>query len=533
MTEPTKSTHALPRKQWLAILAVVAVTLVLGTLILRDKTTAGGADAHGHAESSTSAEGSEHKDESHEKHKDEHGEDSAKALAKGPHGGKLLKSGDYAVEVTIFETGAKPQFRLYTYLDGKPVDPAQSQVRLTLERLGQPPQAFAFRKEADYLLGDAVVTEPHSFKVKLNAVHAGKSHEMGYEQAEARVTLTDAQLKSAGVELGTAGPALIGTTLRLLGEVKYNADRTVQVVPRLAGLVEAVHVSAGDTVRKGQVLAVLSSQGLADQRAELLASQRRLSLARTTYERERKLWEARISAEQDMLQARSTMEEARIAVQSAQNKLAALGVALGSVSGGASAGGNLTRYELRSPIDGLVTEKRLSLGETVKEDSAVFTVSDLSSVWVEASVPPRDLGSVVTGLPVVVKANAFDAEANARINYISALVGEQTRNATARIVLANPKGIWRPGLPVSIDVHVDEKQVPVSVAADAVQDLRDWKVVFGRYGTALEARPLELGRSDGKRVEVLGGLKAGERYAETNSFVVKAELGKAGASHEH
>lgn len=529
MNEPTKSTHALPRKQWLAILAVVAVTFVLGTLILRDKTTAGGADAHGHAESSTSAQGSEHKDESHEKHKDEHGEDSVKALAKGPHGGKLLKSGDYAIEVTIFETGVEPQFRLYTYLGGTPVDPAQSQVRLTLERLGQPPQAFAFRKEADYLLGDAVVTEPHSFKVNVKAVHAGKSHEMGYEQAEARVTLTDEQLKSAGVELGTAGPALIGTTLRLLGEVKYNADRTVQVVPRLAGLVEAVHVSAGDTVRKGQVLAVLSSQGLADQRAELLASQRRLSLARTTYERERKLWEARISAEQDMLQARSTMEEAGIAVQSAQNKLASLAGA----SGNASAGSNLTRYELRSPIDGLVTEKRLSLGETVKEDSAVFTVSDLSSVWVEAAVPARDLGSVVMGLPVVVKANAFDAEADARINYISALVGEQTRNATARIVLANPRGIWRPGLPVSIDVRIDEKQVPVSVAADAVQDLRDWKVVFGRYGNALEARPLELGRSDGKRVEVREGLKAGERYAETNSFVVKAELGKAGASHDH
>ena len=514
-----------PKKQWLAIAAVVAVTVVLGAFIIGNKKTTAGSDEHGHSESAAAGE---HKDEAGGEHKeggDEHAHESAKEPEKGAHGGKLLKDGDYAVEVTIFETGAEPRFRLYTYLDGKPVDPAQSQIQLTLERLGQAPQPFTFRKEADFLLGDAVVTEPHSFKVKVKASYAGKSHEMGYEQVEARVTMSDAQLKSAGVELGTAGPAMIGTTVRLLGEIRYNSDRTVQVVPRLAGLVEQVNASAGDTVRKGQVLAVLSSQTLSDQRAELLAAQRRLSLARTTYERERKLWEEKISAEQDMLQARSTMEEASIAVQSAQNKLATLG--------GAPAGGSLTRYELRAPIDGVVTEKRLSLGETVKEDSAVFTVSDLSSVWVEAPVALQDLGSIVRGLPVVVKANAFDAQANAKINYISALVGEQTRNAVARIVLPNPKGVWRPGLPVSIEVLVEEKEVPVSVSVDAVQDLRDWKVVFGRYGSALEARPLELGRSDGKRVEVREGLKAGDLYAQTNSFVVKAELGKAGASHDH
>ena len=112
-------------------------------------------------------------------------------------------------------------------------------------------------------------------------------------------------------------------------------------------------------------------------------------------------------------------------------------------------------------------------------------------------------------------------------------MGEQTRSATARIVVANEKGLWRPGLPVTVEVVAEETQVPVAVAADAIQDLRDWKVVFGRYGDALEARPLELGRRDGRHVEVLSGLRAGERYAAKNSFVIKAELGKAGASHDH
>ena len=503
-----------PKKQWLAIAVVLIITLVLGVFIVSGKKSSGGGDEHGHQEAEA---GEAHKDD------DKHEEDAKPA--KGPHGGKLLKSGDYAVEVTIFETGVEPQFRLYTYLGGKPIDPSQSQIQLSLLRLGQPPQAFTFRKESDYLLGDSVVEEPHSFEVKISATYAGKTHELGYEQVEGRIAMSDAQLKSAGVELGVAGPAKIGTTLRLLGEVKYNSDRTVQIVPRLAGLVEQVLVSAGDTVRKGQVLAVLSSQVLADQRAELLAAQQRLSLARTTYERERTLWEEKITAEQDMLSARSAMQEAAIAVQSAQSKSAALG--------GAASGGGLTRYELRSPIDGVVTEKRISLGEVVKEDSAVFTVSDLSSVWVEAPVSVQDLGGLAMGQATTVRANAFDATATSKVTYISALVGEQTRSAMVRTTLANPKGLWRPGLPVTVEVLLEEKEVPVAVSVKAVQDLRDWKVVFGRYGESLEARPLELGRSDGRMVEVKGGLNAGDRYAATNSFVVKAELGKAGASHDH
>lgn len=516
-----------PKKQMLAIVAVLAAGFLLGAAILTSEKTAPGGNGHGehqeaaHDDEKGGGHADEHKEQNGDAHDDEHAEP-----AKGPHGGKLLSDGRYGVEVTIFETAVEPQFRLYTYLDGKPLDASQSEVELTLERLGQPAQVFKFTKEKDYLKGDAVVVEPHSFAVKVRAVHDGKAYDFGYEQAEARVAMTDAQLQGAGVELAEAGPATIGTTVKLLGEVRYNSDRTVQVVPRLAGLVESVAANAGDRVRKGQVLAVLSSQALADQRTELLAAQRRLALARTTYEREKTLWEEKISPEQDMLQARAAMQEAEIDAQSARQKLAALGSAPGT-------DGSLTRYELRAPIDGVVTDKRVSVGESVQEDVSVFTVSDLSSVWVEAPVSAQDLAAVTAGRKARVSANAFDTKAEGRIAYVSALIGEQTRTATARIVVNNDKGLWRPGLPVTVEVLADETRVPVAVAAEAIQDLRDWKVVFGRYGDALEARPLELGRSDGRHVEVLGGLKAGERYAAKNSFVIKAELGKAGASHDH
>lgn len=503
-------------KSWLAVAIVVVLGAMLGwTILQKDKPQA--IDEHGHAEH---AHGGDHADEDHH-------EDAKQAPpAKGPHGGRLFSAGRFALEVTIFEDGVPPEFRLFPTLDGKPLAPDQAQVTLTLERLGRAPQMIHFKPQGDFLQGDAEVVEPHSFKVAIEAVQGGQTHRFGYEQEEGRVTMSDAQLQQAGVSLAVAGPARINSRLALLGEVHYNDDRTVQVVPRLAGLVEAVPVNAGDHVRKGQVLAVLSSPALADQRAEGLAAQKRLALARANHEREKKLWQDKISAEQDYQQARVALQEAEITEQNSRQKLANLGAT-------AAGSGNLTRFELRSPLDGVVTDKRITVGQSLDERQAVFTVSDLSSVWVTTPVATKDLGVIRPGLTVQVTASGFEAQAAGTITYVSALVGEQTRSAMARVVLPNPKGLWRPGLPVRVEVTSSQAEVPVAVQVDAIQSVRDWQVVFGRHGQQLEARPLTLGRSDGRLVEVLSGLSAGERYAAKNSFVIKAELGKAGASHEH
>lgn len=497
-------------KQSTIIIVVIVVGLLLGGLILGMGKNKSGANAHGHAESKDHAD------------KKGHAEPLVK---KGPHGGRLFSKDDYALEVTIFEQGVKPEFRLYAYKSGKQLDPGTSQVSITLDRLGRPPQVFTFAKTGDYLKGNAIVEEPHSFKATIDARHEDKPYQFSYAQEEARVAMDDEQLKQNGVQILTAGPARIKTSLHLIGEIRLNDDRTVYVVPRLAGIVESVRANAGDQVRKGQVLAIISSQSLSDQRSELLSAQKRLALARTTYAREKMLWEEKISAEQDYLQARAAMQEAQIMAQSAQQKLAALGAS--------SASTNLTQYEIRSPIDGVITDKRISTGSVTKEDANIFVISDLSTVWVDLTVRAEDINMLKTGQKGTVKSSAFDAQDVGTVSYIGALVGEQTRSAKARLVLSNPKGIWRPGLPVNIELIAGEVDVPVAVSVDAIQTVRDWSVVFGRYDQQLEARPLELGRSDGKFVEVLKGLNAGEKYAGTNSFLIKAELGKASASHDH
>lgn len=366
---------------------------------------------------------------------------------------------------------------------------------------------------------------------------AAPADEHAHGEGAEKITLDAAQVKAAGIVLAAAAPAKISVVTSLPGEIRFNEDRTAHVVPKLAGVVMEVHADLGQSVKQGQVLAVIASSGLSDQRSELLSAQRRLALASTTLEREKRLWQDKISAEQDYLQAQQAMSEAEIAVQNARQKLNAIGAGAGS---GTGSGKNLSRLELRAPFSGVVMEKHLAQGEAVKEDAIVFTLSDLSTVWAEIAVPPRDLNLMRVGETVTVKATAFAAQAQGKIIYVGELLGEQTRTAKARVALANPDRAWRPGLFITVDVlsgsasnNANAADAAVAVAADAVQMIEEKPVVFVEVAGGFQAQPVKLGRSDGKMTEVLAGLKPGARYVSAGSFVLKAELGKDSAEHTH
>jgi len=269
---------------------------------------------------------------------------------------------------------------------------------------------------------------------------------------------------------------------------------------------------------------VISSPELAELRSTLNAARTRLDLARTTYAREKKLWEDKISAQQDYLQAQQAYEEARIAANNAQSKLSALGVGSGK--------GPLNRYELRAPFDGVIVEKHISLGEALKEDANVFLLSDLSHVWVDVVVTPKDFNVVRVGETATVKAAAADLSATGKVTYLGALVGEQTRSATARIELMNPSLAWRPGLFVNVSLVPSAKRAAVTVQSDALQTVEDKPVVFIQAPEGFKAQPVVVGATDKDHAEILQGLSAGTVYATTGSFVLKAEQGKGSAEHE-
>jgi cobalt-zinc-cadmium efflux system membrane fusion protein len=355
-----------------------------------------------------------------------------------------------------------------------------------------------------------------------------------YSQIEGKVRLAADAMSSAGIEIQTVGPRQMLTTLEVPGQIRADDTRLAEVVPRVQGVVLEVRKHAGDRVRRGEVIAVLDSRELADARSTYLVASHHVAFARIALEREEGLWKKKISAEQDYLEARQVAEEAQLTQDVAAQKLAALGVPAASLNMLASASPeSLPRYEIRAPLDGTVLERHVTVGESVEATRTIFVVADLSSVWVEATVPARDLNSVHTGQTAMIHSNDLNREARGRVFYLGAQIGENTRTAVARIVIPNPDGMWRPGLFVSVRVVQESVTVPLAVATEAIQSFRDWQVVFVRYGDWFEARPLELGRTDGQWIEVVKGLSPGEQYAATNSFAVKAEIGKLGATHDH
>lgn len=332
------------------------------------------------------------------------------------------------------------------------------------------------------------------------------------------VPLDDAQVKAAGITIESVAPARITSVLQFPGEVQLNDDRTVHVVPRVPGVAESVAVATGQMVHKGQLLVVFSSQQISEQRSALQSAERHLEHVKMVFQREKRLWEQRVSAEQDYLEAQHAVEEAEIRRDNAMQKLRALGVNMSAKA--------LNRFELFAPYDGVIVERNLSIGEAVKEDTPIFTIADLSTVWVEVYIPAKDLPMVRVGDKVKVRATAFDAETTGTIAFVGALVGEQTRMAKARIVVVNSKGLWRPGLFVNVQVKAGDALIPVTVKNDALQSLGTQQVIFVRDGKRFVPRPVTTGRTDGKYIEITSELAPGTPYAAANSYVIKSELAK-------
>ena len=383
------------------------------------------------------------------------GEAAAPEAAKGPHGGRLLSEGDFATEVTIFERGVPPEFRVFCYDKNKPIDSAAVKLTIELHRFGGRVDKIGFAKREDYLLGDKEIVEPHSFDVKVTAEYKGKSSRWEYDSYEGRTTMTPEAVKNSSIVIETAGPAKIKTTIKVNGRVLPNEDHMTHVIPRYPGIVKKITKRLGESVAKDEVVAVVESNE------------------------------------------------------------------------------SLQPYEVKSPIAGTVIGKDVRQGEFVKEGETIYTVADLGTVWVDLNVNRKDFDKLKVGEAVTIFAGEGMTNATGTVSYISPFGTEDTQTMLARVELPNPTGAWRPGLFVTGEIVVEEAEVPVAVKASALQTFRDWNVVFMADGGTFEIAILELGRRDGEWAEVVSGLSAGQKYAAENSFIIKADILKSGASHDH
>lgn len=195
---------------------------------------------------------------------------------------------------------------------------------------------------------------------------------------------------------------------------------------------------------------------------------------------------------------------------------------------------SLSRYPIKTLIDGVVIERHVTRGEPVSQERGpLFTVADLATVWIDASVYQRHLRDLAVGQHVCVSAGHGLAEAEGTLSYIAPVVDERTRTAIARVVLENPDGLWRPGMFVTADVEVEREEVAVAVPHSALARVEGHATVFVQGPEGLEPRAVEIGGQGEDAVEIVSGLAAGERYAVRGSFTLQSELAREELSGGH
>jgi membrane fusion protein, heavy metal efflux system len=194
---------------------------------------------------------------------------------------------------------------------------------------------------------------------------------------------------------------------------------------------------------------------------------------------------------------------------------------------------SLTVYELKAPIAGTIIDRQLALGEHVGEQKPAFVIADLSTVWVDLSIYRRDLKRVAVGASISIDPEDGGPPVDSKVSYLSPVGNSDTQSGLARAIVSNEGRRLKPGLFVTARVLMGEKPVGVAVKSSALQTHENRTVVFVRNGDAFEPRDIEIGERDAALVEVTFGLLEGDVYAAKNSFVIKAELGKGSATHEH
>ncbi|MDP3736318.1 MAG: efflux RND transporter periplasmic adaptor subunit [Hyphomonadaceae bacterium] len=388
--------------------------------------------------------------------KAEHGnEAAAEEFERGPHRGRMLHDGDFAVEITIFEDGVEPQFRVFPYMKDKPLAPAEVVLTMELTRLGGRMDKFTFTPVEDYLLGAGVVHEPHSFDVKVSASQGRSSHQWTYASYEGRTAIEPAQADAAGVKVEAAGPAEIEEVIAMSGRVELQPQGRAEVRAWYPGRIVSMTKSIGDRVRKGEILASVTSAA------------------------------------------------------------------------------SLQTYAIPAPISGVIMERNANVGDVAGE-APILVIADATKLHAEFFVYPRDAERLRAGQRIAVRNLSGANSVTSTIEAVLPTADMLTQTVIAHVELPNPDGVtWRPGQAVEGEAVVGSHKALLAVRTPALQRFRDFTVVYARVDDTYEVRMLELGRRSPEWTEVLGGLEPGDIYVSENAYLIRADVEKSGASHDH
>ena len=374
---------------------------------------------------------------------------------RGPHRGRMLRDDDFALEITIFEDGADPEFRVYAYRSDKPVAPADVDLGIELHRLGGRVDRFEFAPQQDYLRGDGVVVEPHSFDVRVRAVADGREHAWSYDSYEGRTIISAEAARAGGIDTEIAGPASVSHLVDLAGRVEIVPEGRNEIRAQYPGRILEMRAELGQAVRAGQVL-------------------------------------ARIEASH-----------------------------------------SLRAYAVLAPMNGVVVAKTANTGD-LAGDRPMLVVADPTRLHAELVVYPRDAERIRVGQTADIRGLSNEARTTGKVEVVLPAADGNSQALVAHVALPpSAAAHFRPGMSVEGAVAVASEAVPLAVRTRALQRFRDFTVVYARVGDTYEVRMLELGRRTPEWTEVLGGLEPGTEYVTDNAFLIRADIEKSGASHDH
>ncbi len=364
--------------------------------------------------------------------------------------------------------------------------------------------------------------------------HGMKTHECDECRYEVGVVRVPESLLEEGlVKTGTVGRGRLETPVPLTGEVRFADKQVTHLTPRAEGVVRSVRVALGQRVEAGQPLLEMESVALGEAESHYLESEASLRLARKAFERQSKLRDEGISSEKEFLTARQESEAAGIRKQAAADKVRRMGLTGTEIEGLAKAGpaGATGRLVIRAPASGTILEMHAVPGEAVRPDQSVFTIGDLSLLWVLADVYEGQVQAVLSheghgDMRATVTSRAFPDEVfPASVDYVSPSMDERTRTLKVRVGVKNPKGRLRAGMFVNVQLYLPsgEDAIVVPKAALLADEGRSFVFVH-HHGEYWVRRPVETGRSSGDQVEVTKGLIGGETVVTEGCFLLKSDV---------
>jgi cobalt-zinc-cadmium efflux system membrane fusion protein len=332
--------------------------------------------------------------------------------------------------------------------------------------------------------------------------------------------------KQSGVVVTQAKQERMAGVISATGKIEANADKIAHVSPRISGKIVSVKSSLGDTVAAGQILVTLDSVELGEAFNRCRQSRTKLALAQSNMDRVKVLVDKKIAARKEILQAETDYKTALTELHTDEERLSLFGVSVADLKDDRR---KTPLLSVRSPISGIIAEKHAIVGELSDPSKSLYTVADLSTIWVLVDIHEKDLAKVHRGQAATVSVGAFpDQKFRGRVTYLADLVDEATRTVKARVEVANPGRKLKPQMFATVELALaaDARQV-LAVPEEAVQELDGKKLIFvAEKATEFEPRVVELGRVSGGMVEVVSGLKEGERYAVKGAFTLKSELKK-------